>query len=144
MSLVIANPRKRVTTDPFEMLMKDFFPSQRSVSRDFRVPKTNISELEDSYALEIALPGYQKNDITIGVEDNQLVVSAKIEHQEENQASNFQRKEFEVTSFSRSFNLHDDINQEVISAKFENGILKISIPKKEEAKAQPKKLIEIS
>ena len=144
MSLVIANPRKRVVVDPFEMLMKDFFPSQRVVKSKIRVPKANITEHDDKYVLDLAIPGYQKDDIAINVEDNQLVISAKIEQTEEGQSSNFQRKEFEVSSFTRSFNLDDSVDQELISAKFENGILEISIQKKEEAKVQPKRAIEIS
>jgi HSP20 family protein len=144
MSLVIANPRKRVIVDPYEMLMRDFFPRQSAGNKKFSAPRANVSELEDSYILEVAVPGYQKDDISISIEDNQLVVSAKVELKEENLESNFRRKEFEVSSFSRSFNLNEDLNQDSITAKFENGILKIYLPKKEEAKVQPRKLIEIS
>jgi HSP20 family protein len=144
MSLVIANPKRRVSVDPFEMLIRDFFPGQVVSKDNPGNVKSNVIELDDQFELEIAAPGYQKEDFSIAVEDNQLVISAKIEHLEDKKEANYRQRQFEVSSFSRTFKLDEKINQELISANFENGILKITLPKKEEAKVQPKKLIEVS
>ncbi|NND09486.1 MAG: Hsp20/alpha crystallin family protein [Saprospiraceae bacterium] len=143
MSLVIANPRKRTYIDPFTLIMNDVFqqPRQHKLNHP---QKTNVAEFEDRYELEIAAPGYGKDNLSVTVEDNTLVVAAKVEEQKKDEGNNFRQKEFSIHSFSRSFILNDDIDQSAISAQFENGILKVNVPKKEEAKVQPKKLIEIS
>jgi len=126
-------------------LFNDFF-NDDVMLRDYagHVPSVNITENDKSYNIEVSAPGFEKNDFNVRIEDSMLTVSGehKIEKNEENEK--FVRKEFNYGSFSRSFNLIDLIDEEKIDAKYENGILKIKLPKNEKAKAKNMKEIKIS
>ena len=126
-------------------LFDDFF-NDEVMLRDHagHVPSVNITENDKSYKIEVSAPGFEKNDFNIRVEEGMLTVSGehKTERNEENKS--FVRKEFNYGSFSRSFNLVDLIDEEKIDAKYENGILKIELPKNEKAKAKNVKEIKIS
>lgn len=103
-------------------------------------PATNIIENENSFELSLAVPGVEKKDIKIDLEDNLLTISSEKEEEKEN--VNFSRKEFGYHSFSRSFTLPKTVEVENIKADYKNGLLNITIPKIEEAKL--KKAIKIS
>lgn len=105
-----------------------------------RKPATNIIENENNFELSLAVPGLEKDDIKIDLEDNLLTISAEKEVKTEN--VNFSRKEFAYHSFSRSFTLPKTVEVDKIKADYKNGILNIIIPKIEEAKL--KKAIQIS
>jgi len=105
-----------------------------------RKPATNIIENEDNFELNLAVPGFEKKDIKIDLEDNLLTISSEKEIEEEN--VNFSRKEFTYQKFSRSFTLPKTVNAEKIKADYKNGILSLILPKVEEAKL--KKAIQIS
>ena len=96
------------------------------------LPATNIIDKKDAFELEIAIPGMQKDDFKISLEDNLLTLSSEKESKKTDEDSNIIRKEFSYYSFSRSFTLPRSINTENISAHYENGLLKITLPKKEE------------
>jgi HSP20 family protein len=98
----------------------------------------NITEHENSYEIEVVAPGYDKADFKISVENNILTVSAekKAEDQKENGKSI--RKEFQLRSFKRTFTIDNKIDSEKISARFVNGILIVTLQRKEEAKAASK------
>ena len=100
-------------------------------------PAVNVSETEDAFKVEVAAPGFEKQNFALNVENGHLVVSAKREEKtEEGQPDKgrFLRREFRYESFKRSFKLPITVNQDSISAVYENGILNIELPKKEEAK----------
>ena len=103
-------------------------------------PATNIIENEDSFELSLAVPGVEKKDIKIDLEDNLLTISSEKEVEKEN--VNFSRREFGYHSFSRSFTLPKTVELENIKADYKNGLLNINIPKMEETKL--KKAIKIS
>lgn len=107
------------------------------------VPSVNITETETSYQIEANAPGFEKEDFKVQIEDGLLTISG--EHKSEKQKSerNFVRKEFNYGSFSRSFNLVDLVDEENIAAKYENGILRLELPKNA-AKAKKAKQIEIA
>ena len=106
--------------------------------------KTDIKEKKDKYILDIDLPGYEKENINISINNGYLEVSAKISEEKNDEEEKYVRKERYVGECSRSFYLGDDIKEEDIAAEFKNGILKITIPKKEEIeKAKEVKKIEI-
>lgn len=107
--------------------------------------KTDIIEKDDKYELDIDLPGFDKKDIKISVEDGYLTVSAKKEEtNEEKKDGSIIRKERFSGECSRSFYIGDEIKAEDVKASFKNGILSLDIPKKEEQKEIPeKKYIEI-
>ena len=116
------------------------------VGSDFasNVPSVNISESPDDFKIELAAPGLQKGDFDINVEKNTLTVSAKKEVSSEVNKEKFTRKEFSYSSFSRSFQLPEGVESNAIEANYENGILGIVLPKKEEAKELPPRVIEVS
>lgn len=108
-------------------------------------PSVNITESEDQFLLEVAAPGLSKEDFNISIDKDQLVIStSKNEEKEDKEEGKWMRKEFNFSSFKRSFYLGDHINHENISATYENGILSIQLPKKEEAKPKAPKQITIN
>lgn len=104
------------------------------------LPPVNIVENEEGFHLEIAAPGRNKEDFKVKVENNQLFISYEEKKPEEVKDVKQIRKEFTITAFQRSFSLNDKVNAEAIQAKYENGILKLLVPKKEETKPQTKEI----
>lgn len=123
-----------------EMFADPFFTEHES-----KIMKTDIKEKTDKYLIGIELPGYQKENIKIDVEDGYLTVHAEIiSDNEEKEEGKFVRRERYVGSCSRSFYVGNEVKSEDIKASFKNGILKIEVPKKEYKKELPeKKYIEI-
>ncbi|MBS2210463.1 Hsp20/alpha crystallin family protein [Carboxylicivirga mesophila] len=108
----------------------------------FDTPKVNIQENDDAFAIEVAAPGYEKKDFNVTVDNNVLTIEVVKEEEAENKK--YSHYEFTYGSFKRSFSLpKDKVNDAKISATYNNGILNVLLPKKEEAKAQPKRLIDI-
>lgn len=123
-----------------EMFADPFFTEHES-----KIMKTDIKEKTDKYLIGIELPGYQKENIKIDVEDGYLTVHAEINSDnEEKEEGKFVRRERYVGSCSRNFYVGNEVKSEDIKASFKNGILKIEVPKKEYKKELPeKKYIEI-
>ena len=103
----------------------------------------NIKEDADQFLIEIAAPGYVKENFVINVENDTLLVEAKTGNDEKSVSDNYLRKEFGVKSFRRYFGLPDTVDKSLIEASYENGILSIKIPKKEELKPKPAKEIKV-
>lgn len=121
----------------FEDLFKH--PGMNGLMADYggrvmNVPAVNIAEQKDEYLVSLAAPGLKKEDFNINVDDNMLTISSKKEESKEEKNKKFTRNEYSYSSFSRSFTLPEEINKEKIDAKYVDGVLKISIPRKEEAK----------
>ena len=98
------------------------------------VPAANIVENKDNYEVSLAAPGMKKDDFNIDVEGNVLTISAEKEERREDVTERYSRKEFNYTSFSRSFTLPEWVNKDKIDASYENGLLRLHLPKTEEAK----------
>lgn len=98
------------------------------------VPAVNITESKDEFLVAVAAPGMKKDDFKIDIDGNMLTISCEKEEKKEEKEQRFTRKEYNYTSFSRSFTLPDDVNKDKIEARYEDGILKMSLPKKEEVK----------
>lgn len=96
----------------------------------------NTVETKDGYKLEIAAPGFGKEQVKINVEGQLLTISAEKEAEKLNEGENYTRKEFAFASFKRTFTLPKTVNAEKISADYSNGILTIVLPKKEEEKSK--------
>lgn len=110
------------------------------------LPAVNIKETNDAFEVEMAAPGMNKNDFKIELEGNLLTISSETNKEtEEKEGDRYARKEFSYQSFQRSFTLAKDVlDSDKINAKYEDGVLRLLIPKKEEAKQKPPRLIEVS
>jgi HSP20 family protein len=136
----------KVNNRPFGNLFNDFlneFPaSARSFGQElFAFPQTNIHETPDAYHLELNAPGRTKEDFKIQVEQGLLTISFE-KKVETTQSDDYKtvRREFEFKSFKRSFSVDDKVDADNIQAKYENGILKLLLPKKEESKQSPRQI----
>jgi len=98
------------------------------------MPSVNIVENKDNYEVSLAAPGMKKDDFKIDIDANTLTISAEKEEKKVENEERYTRKEFNYTSFSRSFSLPDWVNKDRIDASYENGLLKLTLPKTEEAK----------
>jgi len=108
------------------------------------VPSVNIRETADSFEVEMAAPGMEKKDFHISLDGNTLTIASQKQQQEEKNEDGYSRREFSYQSFQRSFELPKDVvDDEHIAARYENGLLLLTIPKKEEAKKKAPRLIEI-
>lgn len=103
-------------------------------SENQNIPAVNIKEEEKSFLLELAAPGLKKEDFKINVEKNLLTISSEVKSETEEKTENYTRKEFGFSSFSRSFKISDNILVDDISANYEDGILKVNLPKNVDAK----------
>ena len=109
------------------------------------LPSVNIKETAGSYEVEVAAPGMDKSDFKITLDGNLLTISSVKQHKETTEQENFTRREFSYQSFQRSFELPKNVvDVEQIKARYENGLLLLTVPKKEEAKQKPPRMIEIS
>lgn len=121
----------------FDSIFNDTFFSDRMMSR---VPAANISESKDHYHVELAAPGLRKEDFKLSLERDVLSISVEQNAQQGTQERNFNKREFSYSSFVRSFTLPESADDNGIEAKYENGVLCINIPKREEAKMQSRQI----
>ncbi len=127
--------------NPMEELVNNFLNQEKvNESQECYIPKTNILEEDEHYEIEIAAPGLKKKDINLNIDEDVLTVSSSRTEEDKKQ---YTIREFGAGNLERIFHLPEDVDQHDISAKLENGILTLVLPKKEEAKAI-KKQIEIS
>ena len=97
-------------------------------------PSVNVVETDAAFELEIAAPGFDKSNFSARVENDQLIVEGKQEASAEQTEKRYTRREFQVSAFQRSFKLPKTVNQDAVQAVYENGVLKITLDKKAEAK----------
>jgi HSP20 family protein len=107
------------------------------------VPAVNIKETDTSFGIELAAPGKKKEDFNIEIDHNVLTISSEEKTEKEKTEGKYTRKEFSYSSFRRAFTLPETVNTESINATYENGVLYVALPKREEALPKPKRLIEI-
>ncbi len=107
-------------------------------------PAVNVQETDDNFVIELAAPGLVKDDFNIELDNDVLIISSEAKNETTEEKDNYTRKEFSYSTFKRSFTLPDTVNSVDILASYDNGILSVKLPKKEEAKVQPKRLIEIA
>jgi HSP20 family protein len=145
MTLVKFNkPASRLGVSGFNSLLNDFFintdfPQVRPFGTGTRLPAVNVSEIDQEFHLELTVPGFSKDEINLAIEDDSLIIRGEKKTEAEQTEKIYSRKEFSYQNFKRTFNLPENVDQEKIGARFENGILFIGLPKKEaEAKASRK------
>ncbi len=115
----------------FFNLMDKFMTDDFQTPAQYSRPAVNIVESEKSYALEVIAPGMKKEDFKIAIEKDLLTVSYEKKESSEEKTDKYIRKEFSMNSFKRSFTLNDKLNAEGVTAKYENGVLHVNIPKAE-------------
>ncbi|MDP9078683.1 MAG: Hsp20/alpha crystallin family protein [Bacteroidota bacterium] len=118
--------------DVFDSIFNDSFFSDRMITR---VPAVNISESENNYHVELAAPGLKKEDFKLNLERNQLSISVETSSEQADNQKNYSKREYSYSSFVRSFTLPDSADHSNIEASYTDGILRIDIAKREEAKA---------
>jgi HSP20 family protein len=120
--------------DDFFRPWNEWFDNGSVMNRTLNIPAVNITENKDHFNVSLAVPGMKKDDFNIDIEGNMLTISCEKEEKKEEKDKKYTRKEFNYSSFSRSFTLPEDVNKEKIEAHYEDGVLKMNLPKKEEAK----------
>ena len=120
----------------------DFFPvvSQRSTS----IPAVNIKEDEKRFVLDLAVPGIDKKDLKIEINEDVITISSENKNEKEETPDGFKRREFSYSSICRSFYLPDNVNKEKIEASYKDGILTVVLHKEEEEKAKISREVKIS
>jgi HSP20 family protein len=141
-SLLPANPRT-LFDDFFSRELFNWGNNNYSTTLS-TLPSVNIKEDAQNFEVEVAAPGMEKQDFQITLEGNLLTISSSKKNQTEEKDDSYTRREFSYQSFQRSFELAKDVvDEDCIEAKYENGVLRLTIPKTEDAKKQAPRLIEI-
>jgi HSP20 family protein len=138
---------KRNSNLIFPSLLDEIFkPDWNGGIQNFNttIPAVNIKESETDFKLELFAPGLKKEDFNIEIDQQTLSISSEKQTEFEENKEQYSRKEFSFTSFKRTFNLPETVNFDAIEANYENGILNLTLPKKEEALPKPKRMIEIA
>ena len=137
-------------TDRLPFIFDDIFNADwfGGISKDhkigFNTPAVNVKENDNDFVIQLAAPGLVKEDFNIELDKDILTISSESNNNSSEEKDNYTRKEFSYSTFKRSFTLPDTVNSVDILASYDSGILSVKLPKKEEAKVQPKRSIEIS
>ncbi len=145
MSLINFNNRFPWNTSMSDNFLntEDFFNDDFFESHSL-MPAMNVKENDANFEIELATPGFSKEDFNITIDKDRLHISAKKSKKEEEKKEGYIHKEFNYSSFKRSLKLPENINQkEKVKATFKNGVLKLKLLKKETVKETPKKVIEV-
>ncbi|WP_291911192.1 Hsp20/alpha crystallin family protein [Chitinophaga sp. CB10] len=127
---IFNNSWNKIAKDDF--LTSDFFTAQ---------PPVNITENKEGFVLDVVAPGFSKEDFKINTDAKTITISAEKKAEEKNESDKQVRREFTFKSFKRSFTISDVIDTAKIVAKYDNGVLKITLPKKENAQDTPKSIV---
>jgi HSP20 family protein len=128
-----------------EFFGKEFNPGFFEDRASMSVPAVNVLEDPDNFKIEVAAPGLEKKDFKIDLDNNVLTISSEKEYKHEDEKDGkYMRREFAYASFKRSFTLPESVDADKIKANYKEGLLYISIPKREEAKQKPPRQISIS
>lgn len=131
--------------NPFSMSSlfdDDFFPVL--TSRTSSMPAVNIRENDKSFTLDLAVPGIDKKDLKIDINEDVLTISSESKNETEESREGYKRKEFSYSSFCRSFYIPENVNREKIEANYKDGILNVELPKMEEDKTKLSRQVKIS
>ncbi|HEU5290163.1 MAG TPA: Hsp20/alpha crystallin family protein [Cyclobacteriaceae bacterium] len=124
----------------FFNLDSEFFPSRLGIN----VPTANVTETPKEYKVELAAPGLERKDFNVEVDNHILTISAEKEEEKKEKDGAYSRREYSFNSFCRSFPLPENVKEGNIDAKYENGVLKVSIPKAKETPVKPAHKVAVS
>jgi len=139
----------------FPSLRNDFFTNRFFTPRLFDFdddffagaissPPANITETDKEFKLDLSVPGMKREDFKVDIDSGVLTISSEKEEETKDEGKNFRRQEFSYSSFSRTFTLPDNVDENNINAKYDNGMLQLTIPKKEGSMSKPKKEIKVA
>jgi HSP20 family protein len=120
----------------------DFFPVMSNNTSS--MPAVNIKEDETRFVLDLAVPGIDKKDLKIDINEDVLTISSESKNESEENKEGYKRKEFSFSSFCRSFQIPENVNREKIEANYKDGVLNVSLPKFEEEKNKISRQVKIS
>lgn len=143
MNLVKRNPDNWLPTVFDDFMKTDWLGGTNLERQEGKVPAVNIKENEDNFIVQVAAPGKEKEDFKIELDNEVLSISSEDKQESKEENEKFTRREFCYSSFRRVFQLPETVNNDEIKANYDKGILNIILPKREEAKVQPKRMIEI-
>jgi HSP20 family protein len=121
---------------------EDLFPVV--TNRTSSMPAVNIREDDKNYVLDLAIPGIDKKDLKIDINEDVLTISSETKNESEESSDGYKRKEFSYSTFCRSFYVPENVTREKIEANYKDGILSVALPKMEEEKSKINRKIEIS
>ena len=124
-------------SDVFDSIINDSFLNERFLNK---VPAVNIAETENEFHIELAVPGLKKEDFKISLDKNVLSVSAEKKTENVDESKKYSKREYSYNSFVRSFTLPETADQSKVEAEYTDGVLKLSVAKKEEAKIQSREI----
>jgi HSP20 family protein len=128
----------------FRSLLSDFFESENLSMNDLFqkdwMPAVNVSESEKEYEIEMAAPGMKKDDFNVKINDGVLSISSEMKEEKEDKKKNYTRREFSYRTFNRSFTLPENAKDDDVKARYEDGVLKLSIGKKKITVSSAKKI----
>jgi len=127
-----------------ELFRPDWMGGIQNGNANLAVPPVNIRETDTQFEVELSAPGKTKEDFNIEIDNDLLTISSETKTENTTEEGKFTRREFSHSAFRRSFTLPESVKEDDIKASYENGILKISLPKREEALPKPKRMIDIS
>ena len=129
---------------PFSDLMRDFFGNEGYCDDYNAIPEANISEDDNKYQIELAVPGLEKKEIKVEIDKDILKVRHESQEKKENENQRYSRREFLYKGFTRTFIIPESVDDSKLKAKYENGILILELPKKPKAEVEQKREIRIS
>ena len=127
-----SQPKRDIFGKRFSDIMDEFFSDTVATRQQAFAPSINISETDKQYLIDVEVPGVDKNNIELNVENNTLTISGEREFEKRDEGKHYHRVESSYGSFSRSFTLPDNVKDDSIQATYNNGILNISIDKSEQ------------
>lgn len=145
MSLLVKRNRNDLLR-PFRSVFSDLLDNDNFFEGNYlnaEVPAVNVKENEGNFEIELAVPGMKKDDFKVDVENGVLTISSEKEESKEEKKENYTRKEFSYSSFKRAFTLPENVDKDNIKAKYRDGVLEITLKKKEITESRASKAIEI-
>jgi HSP20 family protein len=124
-------------------LDSDLFDTSPATFNSDSLPAVNVKETKDAFVLELAAPGMKKEDFKIEIENEVLTIYSKQERKEVEEKENYSRREFHYASFERSFTLPKSVDGQLIRATYQNGLLEVNLPKREEEKLKAPRMVKV-
>ena len=131
----------------FPTVFDDFMNNDMMACSTTTAPAVNVKEDENAYTMEVAAPGIKKEYCRVNINDDgnlSIAIENKMEHKEENKKQHYLRREFSYTNYQQNYSLPEDVDKEQISAKVDNGILTVVLPKMKKEETKVSRMIEIS